>query len=383
MGSNPTVSARKRRYVEVYRHSAAFYSPDADSIFLALPPAFGKFCGQGQGFFHCGGAQLFRLGIQMGVDVRRGGDVAVPQPFLDLLHGYPLFQQQAGAGVPQIVKAYFPQAVLLQQLGEVVSDDIGQDKVSHLIHEQVALEFLIVAVAAEFLVVLLLFLQRPQPLGKALYQWKGSQAGFGLGPVRLDKQVLSLHAGSGHRVADGEGSRREVNGVPPQAQHLTPPQPVEGRELDDKFQPVPTGGFKQLLHLLGGVVGGHVPFWFGPLHLVHRVAGDEVQLHRLFQRLVEIGVEPQHTGGFQRFPLVEIKALDVSRLQAAQRDAGGLEIGHDVVLHVEAVGRPSGGLYRGADDLQPVEHVIAEQHIRAQIALAAGHRRRESPAGLP
>ena len=129
------------------------------------------------------GAQLFRLGIQMSVDVCRGGDVAVAQPFLNVLHGHTLLQQQAGAGVPQIVKAYFPQAVLLQQLGEVVSDGIGQDKVSHLIHEQVALEFLIVAVAAEFLIVLLLFLQRPQPLGKALYQWKGSQAGFGLGPV--------------------------------------------------------------------------------------------------------------------------------------------------------------------------------------------------------
>ena len=36
----------------------------------------------------------------MGVDVRRGGDVAVAQPFLDLLHGHTLFQQQAGAGVP-------------------------------------------------------------------------------------------------------------------------------------------------------------------------------------------------------------------------------------------------------------------------------------------
>ena len=36
----------------------------------------------------------------MGVDVRRGGDIAVTQPFLDLFHGHPLFQQQAGAGVP-------------------------------------------------------------------------------------------------------------------------------------------------------------------------------------------------------------------------------------------------------------------------------------------
>ena len=110
----------------------------------------------------------------MGVDVRRGGDVAVAQPFLDLLHGYALLQQQAGAGVPQIVEPNFPQAVFFQQLGEVVGHGIGQDKVSHLIHEQVALEFLIVAVAAEFLVVLLLFFQRPQPLGKALHQRQGA-----------------------------------------------------------------------------------------------------------------------------------------------------------------------------------------------------------------
>ena len=36
----------------------------------------------------------------MGVDVRRGGDVAVAQPFLNLFHGHTLLQQQAGAGVP-------------------------------------------------------------------------------------------------------------------------------------------------------------------------------------------------------------------------------------------------------------------------------------------
>ena len=100
MGSNPTVSARKWRYVKVYRHSAVFYRPDADNIFLALPPFFGQFLGQRQGLFHRGSAELFRLGIQVGVDVRRGGDVAVAQPFLDLFHGHTLLQQQAGAGVP-------------------------------------------------------------------------------------------------------------------------------------------------------------------------------------------------------------------------------------------------------------------------------------------
>ena len=48
---------------------------------------------------------MFRLGIQMGVDVGRGGDIAVSQPFLYLLHGHTLLQQQAGAGVTKLVEA--------------------------------------------------------------------------------------------------------------------------------------------------------------------------------------------------------------------------------------------------------------------------------------
>ena len=67
---------------------------------MALPPVFGQLFRQRQRLFHRGGAELLGVGIQVGVDVGRGGDIAVAQPFLDLLHGHALFQQQAGAGVP-------------------------------------------------------------------------------------------------------------------------------------------------------------------------------------------------------------------------------------------------------------------------------------------
>ena len=36
----------------------------------------------------------------MGVDVRRGGKVAVPQPLLNVLEGDAIGQQQTGAAVP-------------------------------------------------------------------------------------------------------------------------------------------------------------------------------------------------------------------------------------------------------------------------------------------
>ena len=105
------------------------------AFFLALPPAFGQFLGQRQGLFHCGGAQLLRLGIQMGVDVGRGGDVAVAQPFLNLLHGHPLFQQQAGTGVAQIVEADMSQTMCFQELSKILGNCIGKNEISHLIYE--------------------------------------------------------------------------------------------------------------------------------------------------------------------------------------------------------------------------------------------------------
>ena len=86
------------------------------------------------------------------------------QPFLDLLHGHALLEQQAGAGVPQIVEPNLPQAVVGQQLGEAVGHRVGQNEIAHLVHKQVAFVLLVVAVTAQLFVVGLLLFQRPHPL---------------------------------------------------------------------------------------------------------------------------------------------------------------------------------------------------------------------------
>ena len=54
----------------------------------------------------------------MAVDVRRGADVAVTQPFLDLLHGHIVGQQERCAAMPEIVKTDSAKAVLLKKLWE-------------------------------------------------------------------------------------------------------------------------------------------------------------------------------------------------------------------------------------------------------------------------
>ena len=69
-------------------------------LLFKLPLLYGLRFGQCQCVCHRPGAQVLGLRIQMRVDIRRGRNITVAQPLLNLLHRYALFQQQAGAGVP-------------------------------------------------------------------------------------------------------------------------------------------------------------------------------------------------------------------------------------------------------------------------------------------
>lgn len=91
----------------------------------------------------------------MGVDVRRGGKIAVPQPLLNVLEGNAVGQQQAGTAVTQIVKAHPAQAVALQKLRKRVGQVVHPHPLAQLVHEYKAVAFIVVAVAADLLVQLL------------------------------------------------------------------------------------------------------------------------------------------------------------------------------------------------------------------------------------
>lgn len=61
----------------------------------------------------------------MGVDVHRGGKVAVSQPLLNVLERHAVGQQHADTAKPQIVKAHPAQAVALQEFWECRGQIIG------------------------------------------------------------------------------------------------------------------------------------------------------------------------------------------------------------------------------------------------------------------
>ena len=115
-------------------------------------------------------------------------------------------------------------------------------------------------------------------------------------------------------MADGQRLGFKVDGLPPQAHHLGAAQAVKGCKLDNQFQLMPLGGFKELFHFLGAVIACHERLRLWAVHLVHRVAGYQVNAHGVFQRFVQISMESQDRGIFQRFRFVQIKTLDLPRL---------------------------------------------------------------------
>ena len=75
-------------------------------------------------------------------DIHSGAHIAVTEPFPDLLHGHALCEEHRGAGVAQIVEAYFLQIMLLQKLSEVLGYKVGIIEPSELVHADVVGVFL-------------------------------------------------------------------------------------------------------------------------------------------------------------------------------------------------------------------------------------------------
>ena len=129
----------------------------------------------------------------MRVDVGGGADVAMSQPLLDLLHGDAVFEQQGRTAVAQIVQADVPQPLFPQQLTEAVGDIAGFEDVAHLVNEDIAQVFLVVAVAADLPVSLLLIPEGEKLCLELPHQRQRAEAGFGLGAVGLIELQLSVH----------------------------------------------------------------------------------------------------------------------------------------------------------------------------------------------
>ena len=128
----------------------------------------------------------------MGVDVRRGGKVAVPQPLLNVLEGNAVGQQQAGTAVSEVVKAHPAQTVTLQKFRKCIGQVFHPHPLAQLIHEYKAIVFIVVAVAADLLVQLLRLFHLHKVFPEAADERQGAQTGLGLGGLLLELLILAV-----------------------------------------------------------------------------------------------------------------------------------------------------------------------------------------------
>ena len=86
--------------------------------------------------------------VQMGVDVAGGADVAVTQPFLDVLEGYPISIKERCAGVPEVVEPDSPHPVFFQKLRECLREIPRLDPLAQYVDIDIVLIVFAVAVSA-------------------------------------------------------------------------------------------------------------------------------------------------------------------------------------------------------------------------------------------
>ncbi len=193
-------------------------------------------------------------------------------------------------GVPQIVKAYVPQIVSLQQRRKMLRDKARLHQFPHLVHIDVLAVVVAVHPAAEFLVPFLLRFQLVQQFLKRCNQRQGAETGFRLGAVFLHKGAFAVNAHLCNRVADGDGLLHKVDCAPLEADSFSPAQPIKGGKDDAKLDGLAFHQREQLFQFLGVVHTASKFVFLGALYPVGRVRVENPGFEGVLQRLSDVGM---------------------------------------------------------------------------------------------
>ena len=113
----------------------------------------------------------------MRVNIGWGREIAVTEPFLNLLHRHTIRKHQTGTGVSEIMETDVTETVGFQKLRELLSDIVRFDEIADLIDADIAKVFFVVRPSAEPSVVVLLSFDGKQTVLDKLNSG-GSHTGF-------------------------------------------------------------------------------------------------------------------------------------------------------------------------------------------------------------
>ena len=148
MGSNPTRCARKpfafasgffHAFLQKKRHFPRQKVPKFDPPFFVFfsffflsfpyffwssPPVLPFLYFQLKISFHGMGRSEFGRIVEMGINIGCGAEIAMPQPFLDMLHRNTAVEQKAGTTMTQIVEPDAPKPFFTEFYGKLACDVI-------------------------------------------------------------------------------------------------------------------------------------------------------------------------------------------------------------------------------------------------------------------
>ena len=75
----------------------------------------------------------------MRIDVCRGGEIAVSEPVLNLLHGNAVCKHQRGTAMSQIMKSDLTKLIRPKQLAEALCNIMGLDQIADLVDTDIFL----------------------------------------------------------------------------------------------------------------------------------------------------------------------------------------------------------------------------------------------------
>lgn len=131
--------------------------------------------------------------VQMCIDICCGAEVAVAEPFLNLLHHHAMLQQQRGAAVAQIMETNVPQRIDLQNTAEAVGEIGRLDAFTQLIDADISVVFLVPGTAADLPILILLCLQTKQHFPYRRYKRQTALAGAGLRGIGCNDGILAVN----------------------------------------------------------------------------------------------------------------------------------------------------------------------------------------------
>ena len=155
----------------------------------------------------------------------------------------------------------------------------------------------------------------------------------------------------------------KVDGIPFQTQHLAAAQAVEGCQQNRDLQLGALCDLRQSMDLFGAVIAALELILLRTLDLICRIGGNQVDLDRILQRLVDVCVIMDHGICLDPFKLFGVEILQVGGFQVYQLDAALAEIGSDDALYHSLIACIGRDLDRAFCDFQPFQHEVRKENV--------------------